>query len=161
MTPRAMKNFLYDPIYTVRQTIPLASLPDAGLDLTDRAHLLAAVVRRLKDAGLDILYVDYSPEGGPRAVKAIVPGLEVETMSYGRIGARNLRRLLERGSDLVRVGKTERSARILLPERHEAELGPAWLDRGAVERALGGLYPLYREPGRHVAALAAEDRGLG
>ena len=152
----------------MRETVPFASLPDAGTDLGDRARLLAAVVRRLKDAGLDVLYVDYSPEGadGPWAVKAIVPGLEVETMSYGRIGARNLRRLLGRGSVLVRVGEAgerpKEDKRILLTERQEAELGTAWLDRGAVERSLGRLYPLYREPGRHVAALAVEEgRGVG
>jgi ribosomal protein S12 methylthiotransferase accessory factor len=167
MSPRAMKDLLHDPIYTVRETVPFTSLPDAGTDLGDRARLLAAVVRRLKDAGLDVLYVDYSPEeaDGPWAVKAIVPGLEVETMSYGRIGARNLRRLLDRGSDLVRVGEAgerpKEDTRILLTERQEAELGTAWLDRGAVQRALGRLYPLYREPGRHVTALAAEERGVG
>ena len=60
------------------------------------------VVDRLRDAGLDVLYVDYSsPNGEVSAVKAIVPGLEVETMSYGRIGPRNLRRLLDRDSDLA------------------------------------------------------------
>lgn len=47
MTSRSMKNLRYDPIYTVRQTIPLTSLPDAGLDLTDRADLLAAEERGL------------------------------------------------------------------------------------------------------------------
>jgi thiazole/oxazole-forming peptide maturase SagD family component len=167
MPAREMKALLQDPIYAVRETVPLASLPHAGTEvagLHDRASLLDAVVRRLNAAGLDVLYVDLSPAGedGPRAVKAVVPGLEVETMSYGRIGARNLRRLLDHGSDLVRVGeRPEEGARILLPEREESELGPAWLDRAAVQRTLGPLYPLYREPGRHVAALAAEERATG
>jgi ribosomal protein S12 methylthiotransferase accessory factor len=39
------------------------------------------------------------------------------------------------------------------------EMGPAWLDDEAVERTVANFYPLYREPGRHVAALAAEKRG--
>jgi lycopene beta-cyclase len=33
------------------------------------------------------------------------------------------------------------------------------LDFEALERTVGNLYPLYREPGRHVAALAAAGRG--
>ena len=37
-------------------------------------------------------------------MKAIVPGLEVETMSYHRIGARGVRKLLSRGSPLVAMG---------------------------------------------------------
>ena len=32
--------------------------------------------------------------------------------------------------------------------------GPAWFDRAGADRAVGELYALYREPGRHVAALA-------
>ena len=32
--------------------------------------------------------------------------------------------------------------------------GPAWLDRAAIDRAVGGLLPLYREPGRHAAPVA-------
>jgi ribosomal protein S12 methylthiotransferase accessory factor len=122
------------------------------------------VVERLRDAGLDVLYVDYSPQSGEvNAVKAIVPGLEVETMSYGRIGPRNLRRLLDRDSDLVVTGDAGGPAarRILLTPEMEAELGPAWLDFEAVERAVADLYPLYREPGRHVAALAAEGQAFG
>jgi hypothetical protein len=114
------------------------------------------------DAGLDLLYVDYSsPNGEVSAVKAIVPGLEVETMSYGRIGPRNLRRLLDRDSDLIVTGETggrHDARRIRLTPQMEAELGPAWLDFEAVERTVADFYPLYREPGRHVAALAAEGR---
>ncbi len=37
-------------------------------------------------------------------VKAIVPGLEVETMSYHRIGERGVRKLMERGSPLAGLG---------------------------------------------------------
>jgi hypothetical protein len=163
MPAREMKRLLDEPVYAVRETVPFASLPHERVDPDDRSSLLSTVTRRLGEADLDVLYVDLSRNGaaGPHAVKAIVPGLEVETMSYGRIGARNLRRLLGRGSNLVSVGeRPEEGARILLPGRHDAELGPAWLNLAAVERALGPFYPLYREPGRHVAALAAEREGL-
>ena len=30
--------------------------------------------------------------------------------------------------------------------------GPAWFDRVGAQRRVGNLYPLYREPGRHVVA---------
>jgi len=43
----------------------------------------------------------------------------------------------------------------------EREMGRAWLDYKAVERTVANFYALYREPGRHVAALAAEERGKG
>ena len=77
-------------------------------------------------------------------------------MGSGRIGVRNLRRLLERGSDLVGVGAPPAGARpIRLTDRGEDEVGGrAWLDSAALKRAVGGLYPLYREPGRHAMALA-------
>jgi ribosomal protein S12 methylthiotransferase accessory factor len=90
-------------------------------------------------------------------VKAIVPGLEVETASYARIGARNLRRLLRRDDDLVGTDNPPQGARpILLPESDREEFGPApWLDVEEMERRVGRLYPLYREPSRHVAALVA------
>ena len=36
--------------------------------------------------------------------------------------------------------------------------GPAWLDRAGVDAAIGPLYPLYREPARHLAQLALARR---
>jgi ribosomal protein S12 methylthiotransferase accessory factor len=95
---------------------------------------------------------------------AALEDLEVETMSYGRIGPRNLRRLLDRDSDLVVTGDAggrPAARRILLTPQTEAELGPAWLDYEAVERTVADFYPLYSEPGRHVAAPAAEGRAIG
>jgi hypothetical protein len=38
--------------------------------------------------------------------------------------------------------------------RGAARSAPAWFDRAGADRAVGALYALYREPGRHVAALA-------
>ncbi len=90
-------------------------------------------------------------------VKAIVPGLEVETGSYSRIGARNLRRLLRRDDALVGTDDPPARARpILLPKSDRDELGPrTWLDVEALHGTVGRLYPLYREPSRHVSALVA------
>ena len=91
------------PLFDVRARLPFDSLPTTAV--LDAAALLSLLTDRLTQAGLGILYVDFTPPGSPAvALKAIVPGLEVETMTYQRIGARNLRRLLARGSDIVGVG---------------------------------------------------------
>jgi ribosomal protein S12 methylthiotransferase accessory factor len=163
LSPGGMYDLLENPVYAIHSHVAFSDLPHTELEPGDRAKVLGVVVDRLCDAGPDVLYVDYSsPNGEASAVKAIVPGLEVETMSYGRIGPRNLRRLLDRDSDLiVTTDASGRPAarRILLTPEWEAELGPAWFDFEASERIVGNLYPLYREPGRHVAALAAEGGG--
>ena len=119
------------------------------------------VAGRRREAGLDVLYVDLSPDGragGVRVVKALVSGLEVETASYARIGARNFRRLLGRDAGLVGLGDPPPGARtVLLPENERERLGgEPWLDVDALRRAVGHLYPLYREPSRHVAQLVRQ-----
>ena len=44
---------------------------------------------------------------------------------------------------------------ILLTEEARDEFGgAAWLDPAAIDRLVGPLYVLYREPGRHSAPLA-------
>ena len=49
----------------------------------------------------------------------------------------------------------EGARRVLLAPDAEARLGgPAWLDWAGVERVVGPLYALYREPGRHAAPLS-------
>ena len=123
------------------------------------AALCATLVERLAAAGLDVLYVDFtSPRMralGVHVVKAIVPGLEVETLSYYRIGERNARKLLAGGSSLV--GREPGPGRLpirLLAAAEERLGGPAYLDTYAVDRLVGRLYPLYREPDVHVAPLA-------
>lgn len=163
-----LRNLIADPILSVRSHVALTDVPGSPVDEAapepPRKRLLETVAGRLREAGMETLYLDLSPAGGEaKAVKALAPGLEVETMSYGRIGPRNLRRLLQRDSELVVTGDPggrPGARRILLTPEAEDELGPAWLDYEAVERVVGELYPLYREPGRHVAALAAEKRGI-
>jgi ribosomal protein S12 methylthiotransferase accessory factor len=85
----------------------------------------------------------------------VVPGLEVETVAYARLGERNLARLLAAGrDDLVRVGQQPPGwARVHLTAEAEERLGgPAWFDRAGADRRVGPLYALYREPGRHAVA---------
>ena len=144
----------------VDETVRLSSLPTvAPGTLQSPDALLDLVAGRFLDEGLDIFYVDYSPEGSPaHAVKAIVPPLEVETATYDRIGRRNIRRLVQRGSDIAGLGEPPRGAeRVPLPPADEEALGDqAWFHPGRMREAVDGLYAMYREPKRHVLALEAE-----
>ena len=157
----AIRAALADTVFAVRERIPFSALPTVAAPLAGRAALLDLIAGRLGESGFDILYADFSPPGYPevRVVKAIVPGLEVETISYGRIGPRNLRRLLARGGDLVGLGDPPPGARpiLLTAEARDEFGGAAWLDPVAIDRLVGPLYVLYREPGRHSAPLARAD----
>lgn len=159
-TNDAMRRHLSDTVLSDTERIPFASLPTVPGSSDDKTALVRLIADRLMSEGLDILYADCSPPDAPgvHVVKAIVPGLEVETMSYYRIGARNLARLLARGGDLVGLGDPPADTLpILLTEQGRERIGgPAWLDPHAVDRVVGPLYALYREPGRHAAAFAAE-----
>lgn len=116
------------------------------------AELLELLLGRLE--GFDVLVVasgeaDGGP-GGVRSAKVVVPGLEVETLSYGRIGERVARRLLDRSDPLV--ARSDGPGR--LPVRLTAAAvdrlgGPLWWDAARAAEVLGPLYPLYREPRRH------------
>ena len=117
------------------------------------------LARRLAAAGLEILVFDFSPpDRRVHVAKVIVPGLEVETMSYHRIGERGFRKLQARSSHLVGNGPVPEGARPLrLPADAAARIGGTpWLDVAEVDRLVGTLYPLYREPLVHSAPIALE-----
>ena len=157
MDAHEMRDLLEDPVFAVRSRVDFSSLPENQTETGDGSDA-GIVAGRLLEGGLDPLYADLSPPGGGvRVVRAIVPGLEVETASYGRIGARNLRRMLRRDDGLAGTDAPPAGARpILLPEDRREEFGlRPWLDVEALNRRVGRLYPLYREPSRHVAALVA------
>lgn len=143
----ALVDLLQDTVLSQRSTVRLADLPTAS-----PADLHTDLLGRLHRDGLDVLLSVQPSEGEAVAVKALVPGLEVETMSYGRIGERGVRRLLERGDPLVAVGpRPPGFARVHLTAAAEERLGgPAWFDRSGADARVGPLYALYREPGRHV-----------
>ena len=126
---------------------PLSTLPNTPVAAS--VPLLDLLTRRLAAEGLEVFYVDCSPPGGTvRVVKVVVPGLEVETMSYHRIGWRGVRRLRQRDDPLVIGAPREGARRVLLRPEDEARAGgPAWFDAGLADRLVGSLYPLYREPG--------------
>jgi ribosomal protein S12 methylthiotransferase accessory factor len=149
MGTEALTGLLADTVLSRRSTVALTDLPTwRGEDL----H--AQVTGAVQAAGHDVL-VELQPSVGEAvAAKVLVPGLEVETMSYGRIGERGVRRLLERGEPLVAVGRDPGGwARVHLTADAQARLGgPAWFDRAGVDRRVGALYALYREPGRHAVA---------
>lgn len=144
---------LLTPVFQQQRTTAWRDLPDTRVSTP--SDILSELEQRL--AGRDIFYRDVttaeSREQGVVVCKVMVPGLEVETASYGRIGVRNLKRLLERNSPLVGFGRPPRGAEpIVLRPADEAELGqPAWFDPAALRRMVGPLYTLYREPSRHAA----------
>ncbi|MEI4273579.1 YcaO-like family protein [Klenkia sp. LSe6-5] len=138
---------LLAPLWRCSSPVPYAELPTS--DAAGPADTLALYRDRL--AGFDLL-VAPARAGDVHVAKVLVPGLEVETLSYGRIGERVARRLLDRGSPLVGRGPAEgphrRQVR-LTADATERLGGPVWLDVAAVDRTVGRLYPLYREPTRH------------
>jgi ribosomal protein S12 methylthiotransferase accessory factor len=144
-------------VQRVDRRVAFSSLPTASESLTTgKEALLAEVTGRLYADGFDILVADFSDlASGVHAVKVIVPGLEVETLSYGRIGERNVRRLMAQPEGLAGVGPAPDGARrvLLTPQAEERLGGPAWLDWAGAQRVVGPLYALYREPGRHAAPL--------
>ena len=152
-----LRGLLSPRVLRVDRQIAFSSLPTASLSLAqDKDALLADVAGRLGVDGFDILVADFSEfANGVYAVKVIVPGLEVETLSYGRIGERNVRRLMAQPEHLAGVGPApENARRVLLTADAEERLGgPVWLDWTGIERVVGPLYALYREPGRHAAPL--------
>ena len=160
-----LRKILGETVLSHRHTVPFSTLPtDTSGTLDDPQRRLGWIVDRLAEQDLDVLYVDASPPGGlVFARKAIVPGLEVETMSYHRIGERGFRKLRDMGSPLVGQGPAPASAKpIRLTAAATERLGgPAWLDPSAVDAAVGEHYPLYREPSAHAAQVARERRLAG
>lgn len=144
----ALSELVAPTLYRHVRTVALSDVPTSAKP-ADPAALLSELLTRL--AAFDVLVLAAGEPGGMRAAKVLAPGLEVETLSYLRIGERVLARLLARGSDLVGRGAPRTSDQLpvlLTAAATERVGGPAWLDRTAIDATLGGLYPLYREPDR-------------
>ena len=142
---------------------PFTELPSQP-SLTSAHQRYDTLVSTLTGAGFDILVADFTPPGhASHSVKVIVPGIEVETMSYHRIGERGVKKLLARGDALAGLGAPPEGAhRVHLTAEAEARLGgPAWFHTRLAKRKLGGLYALYREPERHAAQLLLRQRRHG
>ncbi len=156
------------PVFAVDARTSFADLPAASDPAlaSDKNALLHHTVARLTQEGFDVLWADLSPPGpGIYAVKMIVPGLEVETMSYQRIGERNVRRLLARQTadvsfpTLVGIGAApaETFPIPLTTAARQRLGGAAWLDHVKLAAIMENLYVLYREPSRHVTAFSHPD----
>ncbi len=146
----ALHDLLADPVFTVRSERPFASL--ATSDITTPEEKGDEAARRLVAAGFDPLVLEWTDADAPmHAARVIVPRLEVETMSYGRIGERGVAKLVTQDSPLIRWGEPDAHRRPvrLTPEALERIGGQPLFDMNEAERIVGGLYPLYREPGSH------------
>ncbi len=159
MSRRNFFELISSPIFEVGESFKFSDLPSVEISqINTAAKLLDLLVARLAKDHLEIFYADFTPpEANFAVVKAVVAGLEVETMSYNRIGLRNFQRLLARGArdsqfaGLVGIGNPPPEALpIYLSENDERVIGGrAWLNPVEIERAVGKLYALYREPNGH------------
>ncbi len=148
-SPAELQELMAPRFHSERHRVPLSGLPTTP-NPQDPSALLDLLVERLD--GMEVLWVDFTAGAGPgcRSLKAIVPGLEVETATYHRCGERNLRRLEPRG--LAGRGDVPPGAKPLPAVRG------AWLATDRIDALVGELYPLYREPDRHVAGKVLAGR---
>ena len=149
-----LRGWLADTMLAERSTRDFSTLPSTP---APGGHGRSAVARAaVEAAGFDILYVDMSPaDRSVTVVKVIVPGMEVETMSYYRIGARGVGKLLDLDSPLIGFGEASDTRRPVRLTPEDAErLGRPLFDTAEADRIVGPLYPLYREPEAHHVAWA-------
>ena len=147
---------LIDPsVLHVDEQVRFSELPSVEFGSMDQVEpRLAEVARRFTEEGLEIYWIDCGTGASDcHAVKAIVGPMEVEMMTCHHIGRRNLDRLRDRDRDRGRgwvgYGPPPTGAqRVQL-----ADGGGAWMDTAAVDRAVGPLYGLYREPEIHAVAI--------
>ena len=157
-----LRSRLAGTVFSERERVAFSSLPDCGAEaVSGSGDRLALLAERLGREGMEIVVFDCTPPGSAvRAVKVVVPFLESETMSYGRIGWRGVARLRERGSPLVVDRPREGAARVRLRlEDEERAGGAAWFDVQGAEEIVASLYPLYREPGCFAAQIVRQ-RGM-
>ena len=160
--PAEIRAWLAGTVHAVRGQKAFTDLPTTPAEGSRRAGVIAG--ERVEAAGLDVLYVDLTPPGWPvSVVKAITPGLEVETMSYARIGERNTRKLVERDDPLIRFGaSTDTLKPVRLTPEAIARFGSQpLLDTERLASIVGTLYPLYREPrGASRGSCRSQGRGM-
>ena len=151
---RELRAWLAPNMHAVRAHKAFADLPTAPAP--DGHARAATVLERVHAAGLEVLYCDYGPADGAFACgKVIAPGLEVETMSYHRIGERNAAKLIARDHPLIRFGEPTVALKpVRLTPEAEARLGRPLFDTALADTLVGPLYPLYREPEAHHVAAA-------
>ncbi len=146
---------MHRDVFKVTETTRFSDLPTIERGTMDGvSSLLEEVTKRYAAEGLPIYVADYGRTQTTAACKAIVPAMEVETMTYHRIGRRNLDRLTARGFDFVGYGTPPAGAdRVLLDDG-----SAAWMHKARLDAQVGNYYCLYREPEVHAIALAEETR---
>lgn len=136
------------------RTVGYHAITTDAPELDDSADLLDHLLDALADH--DVLASTVTV-GEVSVAKVLIPGLEVETLSYGRVGEANAGRLLATDLDLVRIqpgpSASHHDRVLLTPEAEERLGGPVWYSYAAADRVVGPLYPLYREPPRHSVSL--------
>ena len=158
------------PILETRSTVKFSDLPTKEFAPGDWDAILKHLRQQFAEQlDTEILYADFS-ENAPEGVfvaRAVVPRMEGETMSYGRIGRRNLERLLERQKTDERVEKLvgfgsdappPQALKIHLNDEDAARYPNAWLDPQAIEKQVGGFYALYREPDSFTVGRVLRER---
>lgn len=159
-----LSSLLRDTVFSTQKTIKFSSLPsvpdDKIIKPKDRLHDIA---KRLSAEDISIYYFDGSPNAadGPKVVKTIAPGLEGETLSYWRLGARGAKRLLLRNSNLISQDLPQtQHLQIPLPAGAQQALGgPVFFKVPEWEKILNRHYPLYREPSPHTVQKHISSRG--
>lgn len=147
---------LKNTMFSSNNTVDFSSLPSVADDSVQHpVDRLADIVTRLGKENLSIYYLDSSPidSDAPKVIRAIVPKLEGETISYWRIGYRGAKRLLDEKSDLVTQGPPQ-SQHLLIPmQQSDQDVlgGPVFLNISELEKIVNEHYPLYREPASHTA----------
>ena len=157
MTADEVMKLLRGNVFRVDETTRFSDLPTVEYASVDEIDaLLAETAKRFEAERLPIYWVDYTPDNGDCfACKAVVGPMEVETMTYRRVGRRNIDRLRRRGFAFVGYGPPPAGA-----ERVQLEDGDAaWLDPAELDAQVGDLYCLYREPEIHAVALKDLEEG--
>lgn len=157
-------HMLRDTVFSTRKTIKFSSLPSVADDrVIDPKERLRDITQRLAAENISIYYLDGSPNDsdGPKVVRAIAPGLEGETLSYWRLGARGAKRLLLRESNLISQDfpQTQHIQVPLRPAAQESLGGPVFFNVPEWEKILSGHYPLYREPSSHTVQKYVNNYG--
>ena len=137
------------------RSIPYDQVTVDGLpELDGTAQLLPYLLDSLDGhaPAHDVLAVTTSSDG-VTAAKVVITNLEVEILSYGRIGELGAGRSLDADLDLVRIqpgpSETHRDRVQLTAAAEERLGGPAYFSYAVADEIVGDLYSLYREPPRH------------
>ena len=152
-----LRALLDNNVFLEKEKIDAHTLPT--FESTDIPTQWNYVRAQLEKEGLTpYVFRATTTKGECEVVKVIVPGIEQEFGSYYRVGYRGVERLLaEDPFQLLHRHPGEGRRRILLPATQERRLdGPFYLDTARIDALIDPVYPLYREPSAHAAALALE-----